>query len=95
MGAVLWQQDGDKERVIAYMSQKLNSSQQKYQTTERECLAVIVAVEKFRPYIEGTSFTVVTDHASLCWLQNLKDPSGRLARWALRLQPYSYTLIEL
>lgn len=92
MGAVLVQGDGEEERVIAYWSQKLSSAQRKYQTTERECLAVILAVEKFRPYIEGVKFTVITDHASLLWLRNLKDPTGRLGRWALRLQPYDFAL---
>lgn len=85
---------GDQEKAVAYFSQKLSATQQKYQTTERECLAVIVGIEKLRPYIEGTHFTVVTDHASLQWLQNLKDPSGRLAKWALSLQPYDFTLVH-
>lgn len=92
MGGVLVQGEGDEERVVAYFSQKFNASQRKYQTTERECLAVILTVEKFRPYIEGVEFTVITDHASLLWLRNLKDPTGRLGRWALRLQPYQFTL---
>lgn len=92
MGAVLVQGEGEEERVVAYWSQKLSSAQRKYQTTERECLAVILAVEKFRPYIEGAKFTVITDHASLLWLRNLKDPTGRLGRWALRLQPYEFVL---
>lgn len=92
VGAVLVQGEMEEERVIAYMSQKLSSAQQKYSTTERECLAVITAIEKFRPYIEGVSFTVITDHASLTWLQNLRDPAGRLGRWALRLQAYDFEL---
>lgn len=94
VGAVLTQGSGVEERVIMYMSQKLSSAQIKYSTTEKECLAVLLAIEKFRPYVEGASFTVITDHASLLWLMNVKDPSGRLARWALRLQNYDYTLVH-
>lgn len=93
-GCVLIQIQGGKEKVIAYMSQKFTGAQRKYQTTEKECLAVILGFEKFRPYIEGSRVTVITDHAALLWLQNLKDPTGRLARWALRLQAYDFTIIH-
>lgn len=94
IGGILVQGEGETERIIAYMSEKLSAAEQKYQTTERECLAVIRSIEKFRPYIEGTKFKVITDHASLLWLTNLKDPSGRVGRWALRLQAYDYELVH-
>lgn len=94
MGGVLVQGEGPEERIIALTSAKFSAAQRNYQTTERECLAVITAIEKFRPYIEGTKFTVVTDHASLLWLKNLKDPTGRLCRWSLRLQPYDFELVH-
>lgn len=93
-GAVLVQYQDGEEKVIAYMSQKLTTTQQKYHVTELECLAVILAIEKFRPYIEGTHFKVITDHHALIWLRNLKDPTGRLARWSLRLQAYDFTLVH-
>lgn len=95
MGAALLQGEGEQERVIAYWSQKFNSAQRKYQTTERECLSVLTACEKFRGYIEGGGTTkVITDHASLMWLKNLKDPAGRLGRWSLKLQAYDIEIVH-
>lgn len=94
MGGILVQGEGSEERVIAYTSAKFSNAQRNYQTTERECLAVITAIEKFRPYIDGVKFTVVTDHASLQWLRNVKDPTGRLCRWSLRLQPYDFDIVH-
>lgn len=87
--AVLTQEQGGIEKVIAYHSAKFTRTQQNYSATERECLAVLTGVEKFRPFIDGVEFTVVTDHASLKWLQNLKEPHGKLARWAVRLQAFN------
>jgi transposase InsO family protein len=55
---------------------------------------VLRSVEHFRPYIELRHFKVITDHHSLIWLHNLKDPTGRLSRWALQLQHHDYTIIH-
>lgn len=93
VGAVLYQKDDEgAENPIAYYSQKLNECQRKYSTTEKECLAAVMAVQKFRPYVELMPFTVVTDHASLKWLMSLKDLSGRLARWSLHLQAFNFNI---
>lgn len=86
--AVLTQVQNGEEKVIAFHSAKFSRTQQKYSATERECLAVLMGVEKFRPYIDGVEIKVITDHASLRWLQNLKEPHGKLARWAVRLQAF-------
>ena len=94
LGAVLTQNFEDGEKVICFLSRSLSRVEQNYSTTERECLAVIWAVEKLRHYLEGTEFTVITDHHSLLWLDRLKDPTGRLARWAVRLQPFRYKIIH-
>ena len=48
----------------------------------------------FRTYLEGSNFTVQTDHNPLTHLGNLKDSHGRLARWALYLQPYDFTIVH-
>lgn len=95
MGSSLNQiDDNGDEKVIAYMSKKFTDAQKKYFCTERECLAVLTSIEYYRQYIQGVHFKVITDHAALLWLQNLRDPTGRLARWALRLQQYDFQILH-
>lgn len=94
LGGILTQGEGKNERVIAYASRALKSAEKHYTVTEKECLAVVFAVEKFRPYVEGVKFTVITDHHSLLWLKRLREPSGLLARWSIRLQAFDYELIH-
>lgn len=93
IGAVLVQLSPEKDELpIAYMSKKLSRAQRNYSVTERECLAVILAIEKFRCYLELQEFEVVTDHSSLLWLMRQQNAAGRLARWIFRLQPYKFTI---
>lgn len=92
IAGVLVQTLQGKEQAISHFSRKLTSSERKFATTEKEALAVLESLKKFRGYVEGTHVTVVTDHSSLTWLQNLKDPSGRLGRWALKMQQYDLTI---
>lgn len=93
VGSVLFQRDDDgTEHPIAFYSQKLNAAQRNYNTTELECLAAVLSVKKFRGYVEGHPFTIITDHSSLKWLRSQRDLSGRLARWSLKLQAFDFNM---
>lgn len=93
IGGALTQVIDGEEHPVAYCSRSLTPAERNYSATEREALAVVHVVEHFRPYLEGSRpFRVITDHASLKWFLNLKNPTGRLARWGCRLSAYNFII---
>ena len=93
VGGVLAQLDErGRERPISYRSKKLSAAEQKYAVYELEALGVVYAVRKFRHYIEGSTFLLVTDHNALLWLFRQPILRGKLARWALDLQQFDFTI---
>jgi transposase InsO family protein len=91
LGTILKQKDENGDlHPIAYASKALNSAQQNYSASERECLALVWALEHFNAYLEGHDFTCLTDHRALTYLVGKKEcNNSRITRWILRLQPYN------
>ena len=92
LGAVLSVKRGEEELPVAFHSRKLQPREQRYSASELECLAVVDAVKHFGGYLIPQRFTVETDHKALIYLQTANHQNGRLARWALQLQPYDFTI---
>ncbi|KAF8110677.1 hypothetical protein N665_0080s0012 [Sinapis alba] len=88
VGAVLGQKKDKKTHVIYYASKTLDDAQMKYETTEKELLAIVFALDKFRSYLVGSKVIVYTDHAALRHLLAKKDAKPRLLRWILLLQEF-------
>ncbi|CAN6697883.1 unnamed protein product [Malus baccata var. baccata] len=86
--AVLGQRVNKLPHVIYYASRTLNDAQLNYSTTEKELLAIVFALEKFRSYLVGSKVIVFSDHAALRYLMTKKDAKPCLIRWILLLQEF-------
>jgi len=65
----------------------------KWPVTQLECLSLLTGIREYHVYLAAAPFVVYTDHVSLKFLQSLKlSAHNRLARWALALQPYNFTV---
>ena len=87
-GAVLGQRIDNRQHMIYYSIRTLNDAQQNYTMTEKEFLAVIFALEKFRPYLIGSKTVIFTDHSALKYLMTKKEAKAQLIWWILLLQEF-------
>ena len=78
-----------KHHAISYTSKTLLGPQLNYATTEKELLAVVFAIDKFRSYLVGAKVIVYTDHVALKYLLTKKDAKPWLIRWILLLQEFN------
>ncbi|GFT57578.1 retrovirus-related Pol polyprotein from transposon 17.6 [Trichonephila clavipes] len=85
VGEVLNQEQGP----VVFTSRTLSSAERNYTVTERECLAVVWALNKFRTYLGSLPIKVITDHAALTRLTHSKDMSSRMIRWILKLAEFN------
>ena len=74
VGAVLRQRVEGKPYVVYYSSKTLNEAQRNYTTMEKEFLAVVYALDKFRSYLIGLDIVIFTDHSALKYLLTNKIP---------------------
>ena len=82
-----------KKTPVAYASRQLTSTERNYSTTERECLAMVFLVKKFRHYLVCNLVVFFVDHMAIKFLVNKAGLSGRLARWILLLEEFDYIVV--
>ena len=95
VGALLLQYDNEIPHPIAYASRKLLPRECNCSKIERELLAVVFAINKFRFYLISNKFVLEVDHRPLVFLSKFKRDNPRLMRWALSLQAYDFRIVYL
>ncbi|KAK3554732.1 hypothetical protein QTP70_033146 [Hemibagrus guttatus] len=96
VGAVLSQQQGSPQTLhpCAYFSRKLSPAEVNYDIGNQELLAIKLALEEWRHWLEGAKhpFVVLTDHKNLEYLRAAKRLNPRQARWALFFTRFQFTI---
>jgi hypothetical protein len=90
----LQQQPDGTLKPISYASRSLTPVEKRYSQIERESLAILFGIERFRMYLYGLKFTVKTDHKPLVSMFSSinKHLPPRIERWVMRLIPYNFTV---
>jgi hypothetical protein len=94
IGATLSQIIDGVEHPISYFSRTLSGPEKKYCVTRKELLAIVLATGHFHHCLYGNHFTIRTDHASLQWLLDFKNPEGQTARWLKKLHQYDFAVLH-
>lgn len=93
-GAMILQRSEEDSELhpVYFMSKKTNDTERKYTSYELEVLAIIEALKKFRVYLLGLSFKIVTDCAAFTQTMSKKNVTPKIARWALMLQEFDFNI---
>jgi hypothetical protein len=90
VGAVLMQEG----HPIAYLSKALSNKSQALSTYEKECLAIILAIDKWKPYLQHLPFSIATDQRSLVHLGEQKLTNGVQHKAFVKLLGLQYNMVD-
>jgi hypothetical protein len=95
IGAVLLQPHGETMYPVGYASRKLSPTEARYATIEKECLAIIWGIYRFRLFLAGREFTLQTDHKPLTFMRRAAYKNDKVLRWLLTTQDYTFRVEEI
>jgi hypothetical protein len=94
IGAVLGQEEDHLPYAIYFINKNMTPAELNYTVTEKEFLAVIYVINKFRHYISGYSTFFHTDHLAIKYLMNKPITNARVTRWLLLLQEFDIAIVD-
>lgn len=96
VAAVIYQEDDKgRHKYVGFISSTLSPAQRRWSTTKRELYAIVLALKKFRSYIYGRPFRVLTDHRALVYVHSQKVVNPMMAGWIETLLDYNFEVIHL
>jgi len=81
VGGVLEQEHSTGWHPVEYYSKRLSVSERNYSATDREYVAIRQCLERWRHFLVGVKFLILTDHVALTYIQSSATVSRRNARW--------------
>ncbi len=81
------------DQLVMYASKLLNLAKRNYTTTDRETLAMVYALHKFRHYLLGNRFVFYVDHMALMYLINKPQVSSIITKWLLLLLECDFKIV--
>ena len=90
LGATLMQEQRGALEILECAAKKLSPAERRWTTREKEGFAIKWALQKFYPYVRGTSITLLTDHQSLTWMKATED--SKVSRWLDYIQQFNITV---
>jgi len=94
VGACLYQIKNEQQRLIAYWSRKLSGPEERYEVHDKELLAIVKALQDWRPYLAGIKkpIQIYTDHKNLRNFATTKQLNQQQVRWAEQLADYEFQI---
>ena len=92
MGFMLHPNQGGTERLIACGGKSLSPAQRVWPIHEREAFAIVAGLKHFDHYLSGAKVIIRTDQASLKYLFDSKQATGKIARWKALISSYDYRI---
>ncbi|XP_036347689.1 uncharacterized protein LOC118757065, partial [Rhagoletis pomonella] len=94
VAAILLQREANDLKPIAYYSRACTPQEKNFHAYELEVLAVVEACERFKMFLLGKHFTVITDCQAMTTAKLTKPMVPRVARWLLKLLEYDYNMVH-
>lgn len=94
-GILLQRQKFDNQmHPVMYHSRKTTLAESKLHSFELETLAIVYCLQRFRVYLFGQKFTLITDCNSLKQTLERKDVNAKISRWAMYLEQYDFEIVH-